>query len=203
MKETVFVIFVEVLKVKDGVFVDVQPHIERIFRTTFHFFSEPLVLELTNDMIPFDLRTGLVKCRIVYAKEIISIDFEPYKMRTVRSLALIENDTIDYSYKYHNRDTINELLARRDDCDDILIVKNSLITDTSYSNVVFKDLNNRLYTPSSTLLAGTKRQKLLEDGIIHEREIHVSDIESYVGVYLINAMIDIEDEVFVGIDSIR
>ncbi len=194
--------FIEVLKVKDGVFINPQPHFERIFRTTLHFFSQPLAVKLTDNIVPTELRSGVVKCRIVYSKQVISIDFEPYTMRNIRSLAIIESDTIDYSYKYRNRDAINELLSQQGDCDDILIVKNSLVTDTSYSNVVFKDLDGALYTPKSTLLAGTKRQKLLAEGIIKEKEIRVNDIKSYLGVYLINAMIDIEDKIFVDTDAI-
>ena len=77
-----------------------------------------------------------------------------------------------------------------------------MITDTSYSNVVFKDSEGKLYTPCSTLLDGTKRQRLLATDIIQEKEIHVNDIHSFVGLYLINAMIDIEDNLFIGIDSI-
>lgn len=194
--------FIEVLKVKNGVFINPQPHFERIFRTTLHFFSQPLAVKLTDNMVPTYLRSGVVKCRIVYSKQVISIDFEPYTMRNIRSLAIIESDTIDYSYKYRNRDAINELLSEQGDCDDILIVKNSLVTDTSYSNVVFKDLDGALYTPKSTLLAGTKRRKLLAEGIIKEKEIRVNDIKSYLGVYLINAMIDIEDKIFVDTDAI-
>lgn len=194
--------FIEVIKVEDGMFVDPQPHIDRIFRTTLNFFAEPLDVQLMKDMIPINLRTGVVKCRIVYSKEVASIDFEEYEMRNIRSLAIIEDNTIDYGFKYLNREAINELFSQRGDCDDILIVKNSLITDTSYSNVVFKNFNAELYTPTSTLLSGTKRQKLLNAGIIHEKEIRVNDIQSYKGVFLINAMIDIEDELFVGVDSI-
>ena len=162
--------FVEVIKVEDGLFVNSKPHIERIFRTTTHFFSEPLIVELSDYMIPIDLRKGVVKCRIVYINHVVSIEFQPYKMRSIGSLAIVEGSAIDYSHKYFN--------------------------------VVFKDLDGNLYTPTSTLLAGTKRQSLLEKGAIHEKEIHMNDIHSYVGVYLINAMIDIEDNIFVGVDSI-
>ena len=194
--------FIEVVKVKDGVFVDPQPHKERVFCTTSNFFSEPLIVVLTDNMIPVDLRIGIVKCRIVYNSKIVSIEFEPYKMRSIQTLAIVEDPTIDYSYKYLNRDSISKLFARREECDDILIVKNSMVTDTSYSNVVFKDSEGKLYTPISTLLAGTERQRLLEKGDIQEKEINVNDIRMYVGVYLINAMIDIEDNLFVDIDSI-
>lgn len=195
--------FVEVIKIKDGVFVAPQPHTDRIFRTTLHFFSEPITVVLEDKMIPADLCKGVVKCRIVYNSKVVSIDFEPYKMRTICSLAIVEDMAIDYSYKYLNRDSIDKLFARREDCDDILIVKNSLVTDTSYTNVVFKDVEGKLYTPTSTLLAGIKRQRLLEAGIIEEKEVHVNNIYLYAGVYLINAMIDIEDDIFVSIESIR
>ena len=196
-------LFIEVIKVENGVFVNPQPHIERIFCTTLHFFSTPLSIELNNNIIPAHLRTvDIVKCRVVYGSEIVSIDFEPYKMRTINSLSLADHNTIDYTYKYHNRDAINKLRAMHSESDDILIIKNAQITDTSFSNVVFKDHAGNLYTPKSTLLAGTKRRQLLNAGIIHEKEIKVSDIKSYVGVYLINAMIDIEDDIFVGTDAI-
>lgn len=194
--------FIEVVKIKDGVFVNAQPHIERIFRTTSHFFIEPLIVKLTDNMIPIDLRKGVVKCRIVYNNEVVSIAFEPYIMRNIASLAIVETTSIDYNYKYLNRDSINKLYARRENCDDILIIKNSLVTDTSYSNVVFKDAKGKLYTPTSTLLAGTKRQSLLEKGVIQEKVIHENDIRLYVGVYLINTMIDIKDNLFVDINSI-
>ena len=196
-------IFIEVLKIKDGEFGNPQPHMKRIFRTTKLFFDKPLTVQLTNDMIPVDLRKGLVKCRIVYGKTINSMDFELYTMRTIKSLCIVENDTIDYSYKYHNREVINNLFAQRNDCDDILIVKNSLITDTSFTNVVFKDSAGGLYTPTSALLSGTKRQKLLDSGIIKEKEIHIDEIKSFEGLYLINAMIDIEDNIFINVDCIK
>jgi 4-amino-4-deoxychorismate lyase len=123
-------------------------------------------------------------------------------MLTINSLALAEHNTIDYTYKYHNRDDINKLQALHSERDDILIIKNTFVTDTSFTNVVFRDHAGKLYTPKSTLLAGTKRNQLLKAGIIHEKEIKMSDIGSYVGLYMINAMIDIEDDVFVRVDAI-
>ena len=196
-------LFIEVIKVEKGVFVNPQPHIERIFSTTQNFFAKPLRVELNNNIIPSHLQAvNIVKCRIVYGSEIASIEFEPYKMRTINSLTLAEHNTIDYTFKYHNRDVINKLREQHSEGDDILITKNKLVTDTSFSNVVFKDHDGKLYTPKSTLLAGTKRSQLLNTGIIHEKEIKMSDIGSYVGLYMINAMIDIEDNVFVGVDAI-
>ena len=89
-------LFIEVIKVVNGAFVNPQPHIERMFRTTQHFYPTPLYVQLNNDMIPADLQSNsLVKCRIVYGSNIVSIEFEPYKMRSIKSLSLVEHNTID------------------------------------------------------------------------------------------------------------
>lgn len=196
-------LFIEVIKVVNGEFVNPHPHMERMFRTTHRFFSKPLSAQLSNDMIPANLQSNeLVKCRIVYGSEIVSIDFEPYIMRRINSLSLAMHHTIDYAYKYHNRDLINQLKATHGEADDILIVKHHKVTDTSFSNVVFEDYADNLYTPKSALLAGTKRKQLLKEGSIEEKEIYARDIHKYKGLYLINAMIDIEDNLFVDSDAI-
>lgn len=196
-------LFIEVIKVVKGEFVNPQPHIERIANTTKHFFEKPLYAQLTHDMIPANLQDyEVVKCRIVYGNKIVSIDFEPYVMRTIKSLALVEHNTINYTYKYHNRELINQLKSSVKEADDILIIRNFKVTDTSFSNVVFEDYKGKLFTPKSTLLAGTKRKQLLKKGIIQEKEIYANDIKSYKGLYLINAMIDMEDNLFVNSNHI-
>jgi 4-amino-4-deoxychorismate lyase len=124
----------------------------------------------------------------------MGVEYQHYKFRTIRKLKLIVDDTIDYSFKYADRHDIDNLLSRKHECDDILIVKNGCITDTSFSNVVFRnDLG--LYTPASYLLAGTKRRLLLEQGIMQEKKIKVKDIKKYSRLYIINTMIDLEDNV--------
>ena len=84
------------------------------------------------------------------------------------------------------------LSARKGSCDDILIVKNGLVTDTSFSNVAFLD-GSRWLTPEHPLLEGTKRAKLLEAGILAEADIRPEEIYRFKKVRLINAMMDWED----------
>ena len=80
-------------------------------------------------------------------------------------------------------------------------MKQGQITDTSFSNVVFRACDG-LYTPSAFLLNGTRRQRLLREGIVREREIRVADLTRYQGVFLINAMIDLSDRVYVPVERI-
>lgn len=187
-------IFSEAIKLKDGILYNLSYHEMRMRRTIMHFFgiSFPLLIE-----IPEDKMTGLYKCRVVYSDRVHSVEFIPYSFRTVRSLAVVKDDSIDYAYKYTDRAGLNTLLAKSG-CDDIIIIKNGCVTDASSSNLVFED-NTGLYTSVSYLLRGTKREYLLDKGIIQERIINEEDISKYNSVYLVNAMIDLEDEVKVPI----
>lgn len=194
MKEQVFS---EAIKLKDGVLYNLPYHEMRMKRTIENFSGKsfPLLID-----IPEDKKKGLYKCRIVYSNKILSIEFIPYSFRVVRSLSLVRNNLIDYSHKYTDRIELNTLLTQSG-CDDIIIIKNGFITDASASNLVFEDRTG-LYTPNTYLLRGTKREYLLDRGIIKECTIKEKDIEKYDFVYLINAMIDLKDEIKIPITKI-
>ena len=87
-------------------------------------------------------------------------------------------------------------------CDEILIVRDGAITDTSYSNVAFFD-GRKYVTPDTFLLNGTRRQYLLGTGVLTECRITPSDLGGFERVVLINAMLGIEDDLAVPIERIR
>lgn len=194
--------FTDVLKVCDGRFCAAELHAARIGATIRHFYGKQAAIDFNDAAIPDHLRTGVVKCRVVYTDEILSMEFSPYVFRRIDSMAVVADDTIEYAYKYADRSCFTRLQAQQGDYDELLIVKNGLVTDTSYSNVVFEDSAGELFTPSSTLLPGLKRRQLLEQGRIRERVIRSSDIGHYRRLYLINAMIDPEDNISVDCSRI-
>lgn len=194
--------FSEVIKVYNGGFVNLSFHIDRMNRTTLFFFKAPCVINLKEDDIPMEYRTGIVKCRIVYSDQIIEVKYEQYQFRQMNNLKLVYSDSVDYSFKFADRRYLNALLSQKNECDEILIVKNGYITDTSFSNVIFEN-ESGLFTPSTYLLAGTKRQILLQQGIIKEAEIKVQDINLYARLYIINAMIDLDDKLCIETASIK
>lgn len=51
----------------------------------------------------------------------------------------MQADTIDYTYKSAGREPLNCLFALRGACDDILIVKQGLLTNTSIANIALSD----------------------------------------------------------------
>jgi 4-amino-4-deoxychorismate lyase len=86
--------------------------------------------------------------------------------------------------------------------DDILIIKNGFITDTSFSNIAFFD-GTQWFTPFTYLLNGTQRQHLLRQGAIVETEITPSDLKQFRYAKLINAMLDLETSPLIDIQNIR
>ena len=121
------------------------------------------------------------------------------KIRIVQSpgVGLINRKKISWL----DRDKLIQLQQSKGTCDEILIYQNGRITDTSYSNVVFYD-GNQYITPSTYLLNGTKRRYLLERGIIKEQDIGLGDLPRFRYLFLINAMLDLEDNIQVKIRDI-
>ncbi len=137
---------------------------------------------------------GLYKCRLVYAPysdSPITTSYHEYKKREVHSLKLIFNNEISYSQKSTFREKLDVLFSKRDGCDDVLIIKNLLVTDTTIANIAFYS-NGQWITPKEPLLRGTTRERLLDEGKIVETEIKVSQLRSFSRVALLNAMIDFE-----------
>lgn len=195
-------VFVETLKIENGKIYNLEVHQERMQKTAFcHFETEPK-LNIDISSIPPHLQEGRIKCRVLYSADITATEFHAYRLKTIRSLRIVEDNYIEYSHKSIDRNHLNSLFEQRNGADDIIITKNGKITDSSSANLVFESFDGELFTPKTYLLEGTKRKFLLKNNIIKEREIMTNDISLYKKVYLINAMIDIEDNVSVFTDLI-
>ncbi len=152
--------------------------------------------------VPDNLCNGKVKCRIVYDSDIRTVEYSPYHLREICSLQLISDNHIDYQYKYVNRHEIDLLYRMRGNSDDILIVKNGLITDTSFTNIVFR-AGEKWVTPARPLLQGTKRQFYLEQNLFYTADIRPEDLSQFDEARIINAMISLEESPAISIGNIR
>ena len=197
--------FVETIKIKNGKALALPYHQARMERTIRKFFpsftSFPSIasadINLSFLISPKE-EMDFYKARVVYgAQGVEAIEYAPYKMKEIHSLKVVENDSIDYTYKSTDRSALNALAVQKGDCDEIIIIKNGLITDTSFTNLALFD-GNRWLTPKHPLLHGTKRAQLLEAGIIEEAELTLEDLRKAEKVSLFNAMIDF-GELVIGI----
>lgn len=196
-------LLVESIKIENGNMLNVGFHYERMVRSlcgVFGVTKEPDLEKLI--VVPEFAKTGVFKCRLIYDDKSCNVEFIPYSFKPVSSLRLIIDDNICYPYKYVARDNIKRLMDMKGDCDDILIVKNGMVTDSSYANVVFSDSTGKCVTPATFLLPGTRRASLLSQGLITEASISSSDIKKYTEVKLINAMLGLDDTQPIPINSI-
>ena len=187
-------LLVESIKVLDGKLLNINMHNERMERSLLDLFGKrgTVLLEKIIE-VPQSALIGVYKCRVVYDDKNIEIEFIPYIFRKVRSLRIVYDDFISYSYKYADRSELKRLFDLRGECDDILIIRNGLVTDSSYANVIMRDKDGKWVTPSSCLLKGTRRSQLLSDKRVSEADIPVTDLDKYTEIRLINAMIGIDD----------
>lgn len=194
--------FSEAIKMRDGIPCLLSYHNERLNRTRREVFGCHDVIDVAPFIeVPPNFSKGVVKCRIVYSKELLDIQFSLYRIRTINTLKLVDGKDIDYQYKSIDRSSFDSLKNLWQEFDDILIEQNGLITDTSFSNIAFYD-GKKWITPAIPLLKGTKRQKLLDDTTIIEGEIRAKNLHKFEKALLFNSMIDWEDQVLLNIEQI-
>lgn len=183
----------ETIKLLNGRLYNLPYHHARLNAARREYFGVYETLDLREYIsIPADKQVGLYRCRVIYAPGIQSIEFLAHEYRNIRSLKLVEDNSIDYRYKYADRRHLERLFEQRGDCDDILIVKNGCITDSYTANPIFFD-GRTWWTPDTPLLPGTQRARLLEEKIIFERRITPADLPLYQKVGLVNALQDLAD----------
>ena len=182
--------FIESIKLKDGQVYLLSYHEARMNRTRCKVLGllEPISLFVLLQPFIKKHPIGLFKIRVLYDHFIDTIEIHPYIQRPINNLCIVKGN-LDYSYKTTDRKKLQDLYNQRGDCDDILIAKEGLITDSYYANVAF--FNGQTWdTPSTPLLKGVQRQYLLEQKVIQVKDIQVKDLNDYKQVKLFNAMMD-------------
>ena len=182
--------FIESIKVLDGVFYRLDYHQTRVQLTFDKFFPDSEIIELSKAFKTLEIpQKGVFKCRVLYSSEIQLIEFVPYTRRDIKTLKLVETDIDSSPYKFEDRSLYNAAFAKRENCDDVLLVKNGLLTDTSYCNIALFN-GSEWFTPRVPLLYGTNRAQLLSETVLIEKDIKLDEIFDYQQIALFNAMIE-------------
>jgi 4-amino-4-deoxychorismate lyase len=184
--------FFESIKLLDGKLHLLDLHCERLNRTRNAFFENLKDIDLGKElMIPCEKKEGLYKVKVVYAKYLESVVFDDYTIKEHRKIRLLEKPDIQYDFKFLDRENLTEDFSSDAEFDDIIFLKNGVVTDATYSNLAFFD-GITWYTPQKCLLHGVKRKFLLDTGIITEKEILKEEIKDFQKIAFINAMRDFE-----------
>ncbi|MGL5262583.1 MAG: aminotransferase class IV [Bacteroides sp.] len=179
--------WLESIALQGGSILHLDYHQARMdYTLSLHKSSAVLRLEqlLSTISLPSE---GLYKVRVVYnVKGFVDVSWQPYRSKQWSSFELVEATDLDYATKKLDRACFDHLKSKASK-EELILTQQGLVTDTTYSNLVF--LREGLwFTPSSYLLKGTQRQFLLDHKQIKETRITQDDLASFTHFKLINAM---------------
>lgn len=162
-------------------------HQQRLERTFQSLYPQHTAHKLDHILQGVDIPDQKVKIRFLYNATEYKVELQPYERAKIQTLRIVEAPDIEYEFKYTDRKEIQRVFQKRGTADEILILKNGLLTDASYFNVVCIT-DQGMLTPATPLLQGIMRDYLLEKGKISEADIDEEMLREAKGVFLINAL---------------
>lgn len=194
--------FFESIKVEDQKIFLLDLHQKRVNDTFEHFGKEGSIdLGSIFNNLQHD-EDGLYKLKITYdLNKNFRTQMIPYAISEIDHFQIVENNLYDYSFKFEDRKEL-EMMKMKSKADEIIVLKNNHITDTSFSNLLFKK-GKDWFTPTTYLLNGVQRQQLLNTKKIKEAEITLQNLKDYSHFQIINAMNDFDDMFIYPISKIR
>lgn len=151
----------------------------RFLRIKTHYDLQSLIIPPSS---------GIYRCRFLYDADGYTVEFIPYIPKTIASLKLVRADTLEYPLKDSNREALDALFDQREGCDDVVIVKNGLLTDTTIANIALQ-IQGQWLTPDTPLLRGTTRARLIEEGFLTPHPLTIEDIAKASKIAVMNAMV--------------
>jgi len=181
-------LLIETICIRNGKVQNISAHNQRCHQARAAVFGRGRKINLRSYIDNDKAIWPVTKCRITYGHQVADVTYEPYLMKDIASLRLVDIGDYTYGHKYQDRSQLAAFYSQRQTSDDILMVKDGLITDSYYANVALRK-HSKWYTPKKPLLEGTMRAKLLAKGKIEVRDIYAKKLHTYERVRLFNAMI--------------
>jgi para-aminobenzoate synthetase/4-amino-4-deoxychorismate lyase len=181
-----------------------------------YFLLEYHLRRLNDSAIYFDYALDMENVKQRLRSEVAGYGGKPHRVRLlvardgaveIQSVPLLETKSVRPArvrlaespmhssdvFLYHKttcRSLYETAQQRCPDCDDVLLWnEHGELTESCTANIVV-EMGGDLFTPpiDSGLLAGTFRAQLLDQGIIRERVLKVSEIGKYSKLFLINSV---------------
>ena len=195
--------FIETLRIQDGHPCHLDDHTDRMRRTAQHFgFTAPTLPHDIEARLPADLRTGTIRCRVLYDHTLREITFTPYRKRLIERLIAVDAGVMDYAFKYADRSPLARPQIPLAETDELLFVRDGDVTDTSYTNLILRR-GDELVTPDTFLLDGTGRRRVLRTGRVRTARVRLSDLPAYDELLLVNAMMPLDEAIRLPISAVH
>lgn len=177
----------------DDQFPLLEYHLERMHRSCEKLFSSSFQKEHELLQVIKGIHSKeKMKVRVEYDPKHMKVTSTLYQPKEIRTVRLITNDEISYSLKYTNRDVF---LHYQHEQEEVLFVKNHLITESTFSNIACYN-GKEWHTPKSPLLHGTRRRYLLDQHRILEKDLTIHELRNYSKISFINGMLDLDEMSF-------
>jgi len=183
----------ETIKIENGQIFNIEWHNKRLNKARKELFGETHKLNLQEYITP--PTKGLYRCRVLYSSNIKTVEYFSYAPKYFKKFKVVQSN-IDYKYKYNDRSELTKLLKNYEE---IIIEKDTFLTDTSIANIAFFD-GTTWFTPEKPLLFGTTRARLIEEGFLKLKNIKKEDIKNYSYFALMNAMIGFQIQKSINIE---
>ncbi len=185
--------FIDAIKILDGKAKRLAYHQQRAIAALKAFYPDVRCFNIEDFIQNYNLpRNGLFKLRIEYTDKITTHSLIPYEKKDIKSLKTVYINTPSHTFKLANRDVFNQALSHKENCDDVLLIRDGLITDTSYANIALYT-NGTWFTPLNPIIFGVNRQSLIDKNLIVPKDISIDTIYNYEKIAIFNAMIEFED----------
>jgi len=181
-------LLIESIRIQNGRVRHIRYHNERCNHSRKVLFGVRHAIDLRKYIDTRKASVAEVKCRILYKDEVEKVEYQPYRLGSIRSLQQVEIGTYSYDHKFLNREQLDDFFTQKGSCDDILMTKKGWLTDTYYCNVALHR-DGLWYTPEKPLLHGTSRARLIAEKRLISAPIHIDELSEYRHIMLFNSMI--------------
>lgn len=184
-------------------------HLERI-QSSLIYSSGGVLSGVGNSMLiqikeilrSFQISGQAQRVRVLYDENGLDIEASPLMIQYPTTFRCVDVDhNFDYSYKFADRQVLNEAFLKRNGKEDVILIRDGWVTDTSKANLAFRK-NDKWYTPYFPLLAGTTWKKLVSEQSLLPRPIHVDHIALFDVVRTFNALHAFEAAPEIPVDQI-
>lgn len=179
----------ESIRLVDGKMELLAYHQVRMEYAFLNYYERKCPFVLYDILKTYELpHEGVYKLRFMYNDQQFDLEIVPYTPKPIPTLQIVFDDTIQYGLKYTERTPLNNLHELRKNCDDVLIIKKKMVTDTTFCNILLRGKDEQWYTPADCLLKGVQRAQLIREHKIIQKPIGIFNLQEYTHFMLINSM---------------
>jgi 4-amino-4-deoxychorismate lyase len=183
----------ESIRVDNGQIPLLNFHQKRVDISYSSVFKKVNTYNLQECIKPFLKKDGIQKCRFIYDDKKYRIEIIDYQIIEPKRIGWLRIDpNFNYSFKYYDRNFFNKIKESYSGFNEIILVKNDLITDSTYCNLIVY-AKGKWIVPQTCLLNGVERTRIISAYNFPIEPITIDEFLSAKEYKLINAMRPFED----------